>query len=126
MKPIQVYLTTQEHQDLKVLAAQEGMTITQLIRAALALDYTKQKAPTPVAREQKESPAVIRNLAEVEYVHTSDKPQYDPTRPLWSPYGTIPLEPNPMNPKAVCDPNLDPDQWIPMDVAERNAWLERE
>ena len=90
------------------------------------------KTPTPVSTPLKESPAVIHNLAEVDEVYPQERElerwemKYDPKRPMWSPFGNLPFEINPMNPKAICDPNLDPDQWMPLDVDERNAWLERQ
>lgn len=75
-------------------------------------------APTPY------SPPIIQNLADAD--PGDGWKQYDPKRPYWSPFGDKPVYQNPMNPLAACDPNLDENQWIPFDVTERNAWLERE
>jgi hypothetical protein len=126
MKPIQVYLTSKEHQELKVLAAQEGTTLSALIRSALGLDEIKQ--PTPIKREVKESPPVIRNLAEVieEGEELYGTPRYDKAKPFWSPFGPLPVRQNLLNPNAVVDPNYDDERQMPLDVAKRNAYIERD
>ncbi len=141
MKPVQIYLTAKEHQDLKVLAAQEGTTLSALIRAALGLGEIKQ-TPTPakpatkeslnvkppIVKEVKESPFIIRNMAEVlkeelDAVEESLEKRYDPKRPYWSPFGPLPVEVDGWNKDRACDPNVDPDSWIPFDVVKRNAML---
>ena len=48
---------------------------------------------------------------------------YDPKRPYWSPFGPLPVEVDGWNKDRACDPNVDPDSWIPFDVVERNARL---
>ena len=95
----------------------------------------KQK-PTqpPVKQPAKESHPLVRPLTEVikerEQLKAdeiaSDEPlKYDKARPLWSPFGPLPLIKDQAMPKAVYDPNLDEEQRIPLDVDARNAWLER-
>ena len=130
MKPIQVYLTNKEHQDLKVLAAQEGITLTALIRASLGLEKP-EPTPPPANTPFKESPApspysppVIRNLATDEPVDDNWNKRYDPKHPFKSPFGPLPIQQ--VSPMAVCDPNYDDEINLPLDVDERNAWLERE
>lgn len=126
MKPIQVYLTNEEHQDLKVLAAQEGTTLSALIRSALGLGDDRvppvtsalKGSPAPVAY----SPPVIQNLADADPQDNWSK-RYDPKHPFISPFGPLPIQQ--ISPMAVCDPNYDDEQNLPLDVAERNAWLER-
>ena len=85
----------------------------------------------PVKQEHKESPPLIRNLAEVvaeldEGEELYGVKQYDKTKPFWSPFGPLPVRQDPSMPMAVIDPNLDDEVRIPLDVDKRNAWLERE
>lgn len=84
--------------------------------------------PPPVKREYKESPPLIRNMAEAirEDEEEYDEPAlYDKARPFWSPFGPLPVRQDPSMPMAVIDPNLDEETRMPLDVDKRNAWLER-
>lgn len=82
----------------------------------------------PVKREVKESPPVIRNLAEVieEGEELYGTPRYDKAKPFWSPFGPLPVKQNPLNPTAVIDPNYDDERQMPLDVDKRNAYIERD
>lgn len=126
MKPIQVFLTSAEHQELKVLAAQEGTTLSALIRTALGFEPDKQTIPPGKPETQGSSP-LIRNLADV--VETGEElygeKRYDKARPFWSPFGDLPVTQNPINPTAVIDPNYDEERQLPFDVDKRNTYIER-
>lgn len=115
-----IYITP----DNEKLLRNHGGSMSGLINGLLE-GYFNDVAPStttkvpPVTQENTGSPT-IRNLEEV---YEEETRQYDKNRPFWSPFGPLPITQNPMNPLAVCDPNVDEDSWIPFDVDKRNAML---
>lgn len=98
--------------------------------ANLGSSPSEPARPTPVTSTPKGSPApaaysppVIQNLADANPQDDWQK-RYDPKHPFISPFGPLPIQQ--VSPMAVCDPNYDDEINLPLDVDERNAWLERE
>jgi hypothetical protein len=88
------------------------------------LDAHFNKTPPPSTNTPKDTSADIRNLVEV-LEEDEGPPAYDKARPLWSPFGPLPVKQDPSMPKACFDPNVDEEERIPFDVDARNAWLSR-
>lgn len=98
MKPIQVYLTSKEHQELKVLAAQEGTTLSALIREALGYDAPKpiEMAYDPINKTIAGKP--IGSILETTPVAEDEEE------------ALLPLEIDPANKKRAWDPNIE--EWV--------------
>jgi hypothetical protein len=128
-----IYITKQNEEYLRKLTqgSMSGLINGLIDQARTAEDNYQLNTPTPAKPAVKEAPPVIRNLREVieqekleaEMDAEYATKRYDPKNPWLSPFGPLRIEVDPYNPERACDPNVDPDSWIPFDVAKRNAML---
>jgi len=98
-------------------------TLARLKRAIISDNDFLNAVAGKIGAPTSYSPSAIQNLADTDPQDNWNK-RYDPKRPFWSPFGPLPIKQ--VSPMAVCDPNYDDELNLPLDVTERNAWLERE